>query len=178
MADTEFTAEEIVSETWRPVIGAEETYAVSSIGRVMRTSGRTKGRVLAFGMDRKGYRAVYLYSSGRIKARRVHTLVFWAFVGPLPHGHEINHIDGVKLNNRPQNLEAVSHTDNMRHASRIGLLERGERHHNSKLREEAIADIRYSYRHGERQHSIAKRHGISRATVSDIVRRRLWCHVA
>ncbi len=51
------------------------------------------------------------------KMSRLHRLVAEAIYGPCPEGSEVNHIDGDKLNNRPENLEYVTHSENMEHAT-------------------------------------------------------------
>jgi hypothetical protein len=52
----------------------------------------------------------------------VHRIV-WEFVhGPIPDGLEVNHINGVKHDNRISNLEVVTHAENIRHALRTGLM--------------------------------------------------------
>lgn len=53
--------------------------------------------------------------------RRVHQLVWECVNGKIPPGHEINHKNGIKTDNRIVNLEAVDRTANMRHAYDTGL---------------------------------------------------------
>jgi hypothetical protein len=50
-----------------------------------------------------------------------------AFIGLPPVGHEVNHMDGVKANNRATNLEYVTSMQNRQHAVRLGLTARGLR---------------------------------------------------
>lgn len=52
----------------------------------------------------------------------LHRLAMMAFVGQCPEGFEINHINGIKTDNRLPNLEYVSHEDNMKHAFDTGLI--------------------------------------------------------
>lgn len=77
-------------------------------------------RHLPVTLNKDGYEYVHL----RRRRTVVHQLVFAAFHGALPNGHEINHIDGVKRNNRPSNLESCTHADNMKHAWANGLVPR------------------------------------------------------
>jgi hypothetical protein len=72
----------------------------------------------------RGYLSLVTVWSGRRRSVRVHVLVAEAFLGPRPPGMDINHKDAVKTNNRPENLEYVTHTENMRHAARMGLMGR------------------------------------------------------
>ncbi|WP_034300676.1 HNH endonuclease signature motif containing protein [Bacillus cihuensis] len=52
-----------------------------------------------------------------------HRLVVEAFIGPIPKGRVVNHINGRKLDNRDCNLEIVTYRQNTRHAIRTGLFE-------------------------------------------------------
>jgi len=69
-----------------------------------------------------GYKHIGLYSLEKgVKYFMIHRLVAMAFI-PNPNDLEqVNHIDGNKLNNSPNNLEWVSRSDNVKHAFRIGL---------------------------------------------------------
>lgn len=107
------------AEQWRPVVGLEEIYRVSSLGRVQRAE---TGRVLSPAVAPNGYLTVVLCFAGIPNTRKVHQLVADAFIGPRPNGATINHIDAVKLNNRHWNLEYISHAENVAHAKRMGLL--------------------------------------------------------
>ncbi len=62
---------------------------------------------------RNGYYAVYLHDGhGQRKMQYIHRLMYQAFIGEIPPKHEIDHIDGNRLNNSIQNLRAVSHKSN------------------------------------------------------------------
>ena len=109
-------------ETWKPCFG--DNYAISSRGRFMRvTPGRkTKpGALLALTKLKIGYYIVQPVIDGKNQQHYVHRLVAEHFIGPCPSGCEINHIDGIKTNNLAENLEYVTHEQNMKHASRYGL---------------------------------------------------------
>ena len=62
--------------------------------------------------------------------RYLHVLVAEAFLGPCPKGKEANHRDGDRKNNAASNLEFVTHSQNVRHALRLGLRRRkyGQQH--------------------------------------------------
>lgn len=65
-----------------------------------------------------GYLAVRINAGSRAYMLSAHRLVWTALRGPIPEGWTINHLDGVKTNNHPDNLEAVTQSDNNRHAYR------------------------------------------------------------
>src|SRR4051812_42677457 len=98
-----------VYETWRQVAGYEGTYEVSSEGRIRRTGrgpGARVGRIIGQNPNphRRGYYHCTLskLECGRRRARThpVHRVVAYAFLGLRPLGHEINHRNGIKSDNR------------------------------------------------------------------------------
>lgn len=74
-------------------------------------------------LSRLGYGGKRGYERVNIEGREVkaHRLVYETVVGPIPDGLSINHIDGDKLNNRPDNLEPATQSEQVAHAYRIGL---------------------------------------------------------
>ena len=120
-------------EEWRDVVGYEGYYRVSSNGRI---SSETRtitysdkkpprilpGAIMATARNRfTGYMSIRLNKDGMAKTFSVHSIVANAFVAN-PHGyHSINHKDGDKTNNRADNLEWCTPTQNMRHAVKYGL---------------------------------------------------------
>jgi hypothetical protein len=51
--------------------------------------------------------------------RRGHRLIAQTFLGPIPKGKEVNHVDGDKHNNHPSNLNYMTHSENQLHYHRI-----------------------------------------------------------
>ncbi len=111
-------------EQWRPIPGWEGLYQVSDHGRVR--SLRT-GKILKAGMNRR-HRHVALCSGGG-KSFRVHRLVMEAFVGPLPEGMEVRHLDDDPDNNRLSNLVYGTRSENM-----LDRVRNGTHHHAIKTR--------------------------------------------
>jgi hypothetical protein len=106
-------------EIWKPVVGHEEAYAVSNIGRVKSLernitdkNGKTKpacGRLLKpQSSGQRGYLTVTL--CGRI--RYVHNLVLTTFIGPRPLDLECRHLNGINTDNRIENLRWGTHKEN------------------------------------------------------------------
>jgi len=101
-----------------------------------------------------------------------HRLVWVYFNGPIPDGLEINHENGRKKDNWPDNLEPMTGSDNLKHAHATGLIDqRGERNPAAKLTAEAVALIRGAYAAGGvTQEQLGALHGVSFKTISKIVR--------
>ncbi len=86
-------------------------YFVDDLGNVYSTKRYKSSRLLKPG-NSKGYLYVSLLAKTR-KHKSVHKLVYETFFGAVPKGHDINHIDGNPLNNRLDNLECITHRQNL-----------------------------------------------------------------
>jgi hypothetical protein len=179
--------EHAVSEQWRPIPGAEGYYCVSDQGRIRseplahKTLGKQRGRILSPSLDTKGYRIFKLCIPGRRqKTTKVHRVVARVFLGEPPDGAQVNHKNGVKTDNRADNLEYVTCRENIRHCWRNGLHgvehARGEANHNTTLCADEVRTIRELYPHCSLGR-LARAFGISPTAVSCIVKRRTWKHV-
>ena len=162
-------------EVWKPVVGYESFYEVSSLGRVRRLVGANStfaGRILSVRAKLRGYPSVGLYSGSGRSPRNVtvHRLVASAFIGPRPLGFHVNHIDGCKTNNQLSNLEYLSDFDNRQHAIALGLL-------HTKVTPDDVRAIRARYAEIRNQRLVALEFGIARSNVSLIVNRKAWAHV-
>lgn len=176
---------DLSSEQWLPVVGYEGIYEVSNHGRVKRVkaaTGATVGLILKW-FESAGYQQVCLYRKGIKKYFKTHNLVWIAFKGPVPPGLELNHMDGIKTNSRLNNLEAITKSENMRHAVRIGLrnsipiVVHGERNGRSKLTEADIVAIRTGTRYPGYNAAMSKKYGVSRSTISRVTEHHNWNHV-
>ena len=68
---------------------------------------------------KSGYLAVRINHRGSAYLLLAHRLVWEALRGPIPAGMTVNHLDGCKTNNHPENLEVVTQSDNNKHAYRM-----------------------------------------------------------
>ncbi len=108
-------------EAWRPVPGYEGRYEVSDQGRVKSLEREVVrgfctvmvgNRILRATKDGRGYRTVALCRDGVQKNFTVHSLVMLAFVGPLPKGQLVRHLNGSKTDNRLTNLAYGTYSEN------------------------------------------------------------------
>ena len=155
-------------EEWRPVLGYEDHYQVSSEGNVARIAVSGARTVKKLTVHR-GYLVVALWKENSGKTHRVHRLVAQAFIEG-DHSLSINHKDGNKQNNRPENLEWVSLAENTRHQWDTGLANPSGCYRPEKVPLEQRAEICRRVLAGERQKDIASDYGCSRPLISWIVR--------
>ena len=127
----------MTEEIWRPVVGYEGLYEVSSYGRV-RSMDRYvkcdyeryrlhKGKVLSPGKDKDGYLFVVLSCNGKHKTIAVHRLVAQTFIPNPDDLPQVNHRDENPSNDNVDNLEWCDAKYNMNYGTR-----------NIRIRETAI----------------------------------------
>lgn len=120
-----------------------------------------------------GYLRLNLCKDGIRKTFPVHRLVGIHFVDNPEGKPFINHKDGVKTNNWATNLEWVTASENAQHAYDAGLVDKliGEEHHNTKLPDNKVKEIRRRYRNEDISHAkLAEDYPISRTQVGRIIR--------
>jgi hypothetical protein len=97
-------------------------YQVNKEGTIKSIQPRKKEKFLKPRIDRAGYCTVRLSHNDQVKTLYVHRLVAQAFVPNYFHDTYVNHKNGNKLDNSADNLEWVSHSKNIFHAHRTGLI--------------------------------------------------------
>ena len=160
-----------MNENWKAIKGYGGNYLVSDLGRVMRVrpgGGAAVGKTLKPLINPMGYPIVTLSHNGKVTPKTIHSLAVDAFLpGQRTKGMQVNHVDGVKSNNRLDNLEVVTRQQNVDHAKRTGLLA-APRHTRYALTDDQVREVRRLLALGEPMWAIADEYGVSRSTIYSI----------
>lgn len=109
------------NEIWKPLVGYETEYLISSYGR-LKSIKHGKSIILKPHINtRNGYVYYLVSKNGKSKNSRAHRLVALTFIPTNDTKLQVNHKDGNKTNNRVDNLEWCTQSENMIHAYKMGL---------------------------------------------------------
>ncbi len=179
-------------EIWLPVRGWELSYEVSSRGQVrsidrliaFKRAGENRvsrypGKLLKPQLTMYGYPMVILSEEPRRMTTTIHIIVCSTFHGPKPDpSFEVGHLNGVRTDNREENLRWVSPKENQAHRRLHGTHLEGEDAPGAKLTIETVKEIRLRAAGGMRLRDICKNMGLPRSNVWAIIHRKSWRHVA
>lgn len=158
-------------------------YYVSSCGRIFTSKykGTNCIKELKKCFDSDGYNIVTIYlESSKARTLKVHRMVSELFLKHDYSRNQINHKNGIKTDNRVENLEWCNGSENTKHAYRTGLRKtrKGEECNLSKLTEENVIDIRSKYI--PRKYTIyklAKEYNVTPQLISKILLKKCWNHI-
>lgn len=128
-----------------------------------------KSREIAPRLHDNGYMRCSVQRDKRRGPLYVHRLIAFTFVPGYVDGYHVNHINGIKTDNRIENLEWVPVEENSRHAWRTGLVDlRGEKNANAVLSPKRVRAIRRALSDGAKVNTLAVIAGVSADTIRKI----------
>lgn len=112
-----------LKEIWKDIAGYEGLYQVSNTGEIksLKFNHSNKEKIIKGNKESLGYLVVTLYKDGNRKNFKIHRLVAETFISNPKNLPQVNHIDGNKQNNRIDNLEWCTASENTIHAHKSGL---------------------------------------------------------
>lgn len=169
-------------EIWKNIVGYEGKYQVSNLGNIKVLFAK-KEKIMKLAYKKNGYVYISLTKNNISKTFRVHRLVAMAFISNIDNKPYINHINGIKTDNRVENLEWCTAKENTKHAISIGLKKnvinlnpaKGNKHWNSKLKEEDVIFIKQNPNIIRKE--LAKRFNVCTSTIDKIYTGKLWSHL-
>ncbi len=175
-------------EIWKNIKNYEGLYQISNLGRVKSLERKVKHsranigyyikkeKILKNNILDSGYYYICFCENNIKKHFRLSRVIASTFILNPLNKPEVNHKDGDKSNNRADNLEWVTGEENKRHAVENGLVARGERNWNAKLREKDVKLIRIIGNYLS-QKELTELFKVAQVTISDILNRKTWRYV-
>lgn len=105
-----------MKERWLPMPN-NPRYQISNYGNIKSLSYNKSGKekLLKKFLTKYGYETVSIQENGKSKTKWVHRLVAELFIPNPENKPQVNHIDGNKSNNRADNLEWATGSENVQH---------------------------------------------------------------
>ena len=181
-------------EIWKPIKDYEGIYEISNLGRVKSLIRLKKGaknitylikeKILKQNFDKDGYCIINLYKNSKLKTFKIHRLVAECFIKNIDNKKQVNHINGIKHDNRLENLEWCTTSENVIHALRTGLKIplKGENCKASKLTEKIVIEILTKKKESNGKKywgakEISLKYNIKMNCISEVSSRRNWKHI-
>jgi hypothetical protein len=174
-------------EIWKDIEGYENKYQISNIGNVKSLARNAMWDTGSFSMPERlmklqkhnrGYRFVMLTKDKTTKLFLIHRLVAKAFISNPNNLKTVNHIDFDKTNNKVENLEWMSHLDNIKHFVKLGTKQKqiGSNGPMAKFTDSDIIKIREMVK-TIKQADIARIYNIGTDVISRIIKRQTYYNI-
>jgi NUMOD4 motif len=152
----------MIEEKWVKIVNFP-SYSVSDFGRIRSDYGRKSGTILKPYLDKDGYETYKLFENKKYSSVKGHRIVLLNFK-PFDEELTVNHINGIKTDNRLLNLESLSIGDNHRHARRTNLIisAKGENQSRARLTNQQVLEIKKLILQGKSTSYILRHFGFNK----------------
>lgn len=176
--------ESLPNEFWKPIKGYEQSYEISSLGRVKSLKRTTKTKVIKTCAilklkknPKSGYIQAKLCKNSKIYMPVVSRLVAEHFLEKPVYNCVANHKDCITWHNWVDNLEWISQSENIRYSYASGNSnQKGERNNNSKITFKIAQEIREYFKQNSHlsQREIGEHFSLKREHIKDIINNKSW----
>lgn len=123
------------------------TYYINRNGNILSFK-KNKKKILKPSINKDGYERVCLIENKKNKNFFIHVLSAITFLNEYKESLEVNHINGIRNDNRVENLEVCTRSENILHSFKFGKKSnKGEKNPNKKISKEAAMTIRFFQQH-------------------------------
>lgn len=172
---------------WKKIEGFS-LYEISDMGEIKTFNHRNKGKtaIMKPALDGGGYlRTVLIRDDKKYHTVKVHRLVAQTFIPNPENKPQVNHINGIRSDNRVSNLEWNTASENVKHSFNFLNKERlmGEKNPSATLKDEQVVEIRKNYVYGKKgkkgitKKELADKYGVSFSVIKRIVQNKTWKHL-
>ena len=177
---------EKIGEIWRPINDFENLYSISNLGRIRAEESVAMANlrlhkpvktIKSIFNGATGYCFVCLHRDGTTTQKYVHRLVAIAFIDNPQNKKYVNHKNGIKADNKVENLEWVTFSENIKHAFANNLVtQKGENNARAILTEKDVSKIKLLLKShtADEVFKILKWPKYKRSSIYNIKHGRIW----